>query len=212
MVFLDVSSVVLHPHSSQARELYLTSRYSNIPAGVLVIATVFFFVPFSNSSTQQSSQLPLAEKLRHLDPIGTLIFLGAVVCLLLALTWGGQTYAWNNGRIIGLFVGFGVLVICLCFWLVRQGEKALIPLRILCKRSIAMSAITLFGFGLAMNVVSTSSICWREKTNDTNYLVWVLPPNLLSVCAGHQCDHEWHPPNSSHHTRYSSHWSNWCHS
>jgi hypothetical protein len=87
-----------------------------------------------------------------MDPIGTFIFLGAVCCLLLSLVWGGQTYPWNDSKIIGLFVGFGLLTICFCYWLWRQGEVALIPLRILRKRSIAMGSITLFAIGFALNI------------------------------------------------------------
>jgi hypothetical protein len=32
------------------------------------------------------------------------------VSLLLALQWGGSKYAWDNGRIIALFVLFGILI------------------------------------------------------------------------------------------------------
>lgn len=46
-----------------------------------------------------------------LDPLGTLIFVPAIVCLLLALQWGGVTYDWSNGRIIALFVVFGIAII-----------------------------------------------------------------------------------------------------
>lgn len=92
-----------------------------------------------------------------MDPVGTVIFLGDIVCLLLGLTWAGHIYSWNDSRIIGLFVGFGLLTICLGAWLMKQGEIALIPLRILRKRSIAMGALTLFCLNLSMTVVSLPS-------------------------------------------------------
>jgi hypothetical protein len=41
---------------------------------------------------------------------GTLIFIPAIVSLLLALQWGGSKYEWKNGRIIALFVIFGVFI------------------------------------------------------------------------------------------------------
>lgn len=62
-----------------------------------------------------------------MDPVGTVFCLAAIVCLLLAVTWGGQTYPWNDSKIIGLFVGFGLLAICLSYWLWRRGDMALIP-------------------------------------------------------------------------------------
>ena len=102
-----------------------------------------------------------------MDPIGTLIFLGAVCCLLLGLMWGGQVYPWNDSKVIGLYIGFGVLTICFCYWIWRQGDLALIPLRILRKRSIAMGSVTLFTIGLAMNVVCylTRPMLFLSTTN-----------------------------------------------
>ncbi|KAK8101427.1 permease of the major facilitator superfamily [Apiospora kogelbergensis] len=97
---------------------------------------------------QASRDLPIRDKIRQIDLLGLVIFLGAICCLLLALTWGGQAYRWSDGRIISLFVVFGVLMIGLMFWLVRQGEQALIPLRVLKNRSIYMSSITLVGYGV----------------------------------------------------------------
>lgn len=89
-----------------------------------------------------------------MDPVGTVLFLGLVCCLLLALTWGGQQYAWDSSQVIGLCVGFGVLLLCFCTWDWKQGDMALIPLRVLRKRSVGMGAIILFAYGVVMYVVS----------------------------------------------------------
>jgi hypothetical protein len=152
MVLLDVRLQLV----PEKLGLHTNSLFSNVPAGVIVILIVSLFVPVSKSNQDnQNRKLPVKEKLLRMDPIGTTIFLGAVCCLLLSLVWGGQTYPWDDSRIIGLFVGFGLLTICFCYWLWRQGEVALIPLRILRKRSIAMGAVTLFAIGLAMNIVRT---------------------------------------------------------
>lgn len=51
------------------------------------------------------------EMLKGLDPLGTIVFTPSIICVLLALQWGGVDYAWSNGRIIALFVLFGVLLI-----------------------------------------------------------------------------------------------------
>ncbi|KAL3713607.1 hypothetical protein TMatcc_002310 [Talaromyces marneffei ATCC 18224] len=52
------------------------------------------------------------QKVLDLDLIGFGLLLSAVVCLLLALQWGGNTYAWKSSRIIGLIVG-AVLIACI---------------------------------------------------------------------------------------------------
>ncbi|KAI1205122.1 major facilitator superfamily domain-containing protein [Annulohypoxylon truncatum] len=120
----------------------------NVPAGVFVILVVLIFVPLGRSSNKVNGALPLREKLRHMDLPGLVLFLGTICCLLLVLTWGGQTYAWKDSKIIGLFIGFGLLLICFCFWLVRQGDVAIIPLRVLKKRSIYVGSVALLGYGI----------------------------------------------------------------
>ena len=79
----------------------------NVPLGVaaIVIAAVWMKDQYPNPDRE----LPLREKLRRLDPIGTILVLPSLVCLLTALLWGGTKYAWRDWRIILLFVLFGVL-------------------------------------------------------------------------------------------------------
>ncbi|KJZ70909.1 hypothetical protein HIM_09702 [Hirsutella minnesotensis 3608] len=120
----------------------------NVPAGFVVLVLVFIFVNIDQSSDKSNQALPLRDKFHRMDIPGLVLFLGAVCCLLLALTWGGQTYPWRDSRIIGLFIGFGLLTACFCYWLVRQGDFAIIPLRVLKIRSIYMGSITLVGYGI----------------------------------------------------------------
>ena len=78
----------------------------------------------------------LKEQIKQLDPIGTAIFLPGIVCILLALQWGGTTYPWSNGRVIALLVLGCVLIILFVgiqFW---KKENATIPPNILLNRSI----------------------------------------------------------------------------
>ncbi|KAI5861439.1 major facilitator superfamily domain-containing protein [Durotheca rogersii] len=146
-----VISVTFGPVIGGALTEYVNWR-TNVPAGAVVMIIVFFFVPVAKSANSANQSLPIREKLRRMDTPGLILFLGGITSLLLALTWGGQTYPWRDSRIIGLFVGFGLITILFCYWLVRQGDLALIPLRVLKKRSIYMGSITLTGFG-TLNVV-----------------------------------------------------------
>lgn len=72
----------------------------------------------------------------HFDPVGTAIFLPCVVCVLLALQWGGTTYPWDDGRIIALFVLFGVLLAAFVAVQFYMGEDATVPARIAAQRSV----------------------------------------------------------------------------
>ena len=79
-----------------------------------------------------------------MDLFGALILISAICCLLLALQWGGSTLPWNSSKVIGLFVGFGVLVSLFVLIEWKLEEKATVPLRFLKQRSLLMSAS--FGF------------------------------------------------------------------
>lgn len=58
-------------------------------------------------STAQN--VTIVRKLKGLALPGTVCMVASLICLLLALQWGGSTYPWSNGRIIVLFVVSGVL-------------------------------------------------------------------------------------------------------
>lgn len=64
--------------------------YINLPFGGVAMVAIFFFLKVPNRDT---SKLPWTQKLSHLDATGTAFLVPGVVCLLLALQWGGQTYA-----------------------------------------------------------------------------------------------------------------------
>lgn len=103
--------------------------------------TVFFIVLFFTSPAKsERADLPQREKLGQLDFIGTAIFIPAIVCLLLALQWGGSTYEWSNWRIILLFVLFGILIIAFIFVQGWRKEKATVPPRIFKNRTVWTAA------------------------------------------------------------------------
>lgn len=116
--------------------------YINLPFGGVTAAALVVFLHLPRRPRGPSDEVSetLRQRIMHFDPIGTAIFLPCVVCVLLALQWGGTTYAWSDGRIVALFVLFGLLLISFVgvqFWM---GEDATVPVRIAGQRSIASSA------------------------------------------------------------------------
>lgn len=83
----------------------------------------------------------IATHIKRLDPLGMSLLGPSIVCLLLALQWGGSTYAWNNARIIALFVIFGVLFLGFVAVQIWKPETATIPARIIKQRSIISTAV-----------------------------------------------------------------------
>jgi MFS family permease len=82
--------------------------YINLPLGAITIGVIILF--FKAPERKEVASLTWKERAGQLDLLGTLFFMPAVVCLLLALQWGGSKYNWSDGRIIALFVIFGVLI------------------------------------------------------------------------------------------------------
>ncbi|KAI0546790.1 MFS general substrate transporter [Xylaria curta] len=122
--------------------------YINLPIGAVTIIVIALFFPDPVKRKQQTTE-PLVQRLMHFDPIGTLIFIPAIISLLLALQWGGTTYPWNNGRIIGLFVVFGVLILAFLFVQWRQQENATVPPRIFRNRTVWSGSFFAFSIGSA---------------------------------------------------------------
>jgi MFS family permease len=70
----------------------------NLPFGAVAVATVFFF--FKNPQ-RRYSDMSLKEKIKEIDIYGAMFLIGAIVCLLLALQWGGTTYPWKHSKVWG---------------------------------------------------------------------------------------------------------------
>ncbi|EXJ77514.1 hypothetical protein A1O3_09741 [Capronia epimyces CBS 606.96] len=105
--------------------------YINLPIGAVAIAAVFFF--FTNPQ-RHDSNLTTKQKIGHIDLVGAFFLICAIVCLLLALQWGGTTYPWSNPKVWGCLLGFGLLVIVFTAIQIRKGELATLPPRIMLRQ------------------------------------------------------------------------------
>lgn len=125
--------------------------YINLPFGAVTAIFIVFFFKTPGKSTK--SKATFIQKILSLDLEGTALFIPGVVCLLLALQWGGTKYPWNNGRIIALFVLFGVLIIGFVGVQIWKQEKATVPPRIFKNRSVWASTIFVVALGAAFFVI-----------------------------------------------------------
>jgi MFS family permease len=111
--------------------------YINLPVGAVTMAVIFWFFPDpKRQSEAQGAGESLWQRVKRFDPFGTLVFMPGIISLLLALQWGGTTYAWNSWRVILLFCFFGVLILAFVYFQIRQGDLATVPPRIVLKRSV----------------------------------------------------------------------------
>ncbi|OAX82499.1 hypothetical protein ACJ72_03154 [Emergomyces africanus] len=111
--------------------------YINLPIGAVTLVIILFVLklPKAKRSTDIASA-SLKKKMLHLDPVGMLCFFPGMICLLLALRWGGTTYGWNSARIIVLLVTFTLLLIGFMGIQIWNKEYASVPGRVAMQRSM----------------------------------------------------------------------------
>ncbi|KAM0225136.1 hypothetical protein ACHAPA_010061 [Fusarium lateritium] len=118
--------------------------YINLPIGAITVIVIFFFFPEPERDIE-----PATWRVRfwQLDPIGTAIFMPAIVCLLLALQWGGVDYEWGDSTITSLFMLAAFLLILFVFVQIKMDENATVPPRIAKMRSVWAGAFFSFNTG-----------------------------------------------------------------
>ncbi|KAH8666624.1 major facilitator superfamily domain-containing protein [Xylariales sp. PMI_506] len=119
--------------------------YINLPIGGVAMAVIFFFLHISRVNNPENEST--IARIKQLDLVGAAVAIPAIVMFLLALEWGGTSYPWNNSRIIGLFIGAGVMAMIFGFVEYKQQDRALIPPRFLTNRNVvcAMAFAMMFG-------------------------------------------------------------------
>ena len=112
--------------------------YINLPVGGL--AGLAFFIFFHLPAVGKPPQIPLTKKLLQMDPVGVSLVMGGITCFILALQYGGNTHPWNSSIVIGLLVGFGLLIVVLVVWEIWLGEYAMMLPRLYKQRSLSTTA------------------------------------------------------------------------
>ncbi|KAF2639763.1 MFS transporter [Massarina eburnea CBS 473.64] len=119
----------------------------NLPFGAVSFAVVFIF--FSNPE-RLYSHMTVKARIKEIDLLGALFLICAIVSLLLALQWGGQTYPWKDSKVWGTLLGFGLIISVFIGLQVRQKDRATIPLRVFKQRTILVSCV--FSALLSMSI------------------------------------------------------------
>ncbi|KAL4905585.1 hypothetical protein BDW74DRAFT_167766 [Aspergillus multicolor] len=123
--------------------------YINLPCAAIIYPALFL-IRVPNHRAHSIKAQPLRNTLLTLDPIGFILFAGAIVQLLFALNWGGTSYAWASAIIIGLFAGSAATFLLFLVWEYRMGESAMIPFALARRRIIWSSCLS---YGLTMGAI-----------------------------------------------------------
>ncbi|RVD83958.1 uncharacterized protein DFL_005726 [Arthrobotrys flagrans] len=93
-------------------------------------------------SVQPDETTPAKEKLKQLDYLGALLSAGMWSTFVMAFTFGGAQWAWDDGRTIAMFVVFGVLLVAFVlqqyFTILTTLENRVFPGQFLRRRSFIL--------------------------------------------------------------------------
>ncbi|CAH0022351.1 unnamed protein product [Clonostachys rhizophaga] len=157
--------------------------YINLPFGAItVLFVVLFFKPPQAGMSSTKKTLSWKQHAAQFDLEGTVCFLPAIISLLLALQWGGSRYDWSNGRVIGLFVTFGVLIIMFVgvqFW---KKDRATVPPRVFSDRLVwSCAAFAVFFGALFFPLVYYGANAVRSGIMNLPMIIGLV---VMSILAG----------------------------
>lgn len=162
--------------------------YINLPVAAIAIIVVVLVLKVQEPAQSGTS---LKDQFQQLDPLGLLFVIGSVVCLILALQWGGNTYAWSSGRIVTLLVLFVVFFLIFLGVQLWKKDKGLVPPRIISQRSIAAGFIFAFCGSAAMMIMVYYLPIWFQAVKGVDplqsgimTLPMILSMTLASLVAG----------------------------
>ncbi len=114
----------------------------NIPLGLIALAVVMKTMRVHHERREHS-----------VDVVGAIALSVAVVCVLLACSWGGSRYPWDSPEVIAAGV-VGVLAFVVFLYDARRAPEPLLPLALFRERVFAVSSLASVTFGAMMFAVT----------------------------------------------------------
>ncbi|MBC7983450.1 MAG: DHA2 family efflux MFS transporter permease subunit [Candidatus Obscuribacterales bacterium] len=111
--------------------------YVNLPIGLISLFMLIFKMRRTNHSSGG-----------RVDYWGAVFLIAAFVPLLLALTWGGHSYAWDSALIISLFIG-AVLSLAVFIAIEKRFADPIMPLSLLRNPTFAITNAAAFVISMA---------------------------------------------------------------
>ncbi|KAI1616419.1 putative aflatoxin efflux pump [Exophiala viscosa] len=133
--------------------------YINLPLGGF---TIFAILLFLHIESPLHEKLSILDQAKRLDPLGLLFFVPSMVCLILALQWGGSTYPWSAPEIIGLLVTFAVTFIAFLVVEAVTPKTAMAPTRVVLNRSVGGSLVFMLLISGSMMAVIYYLTVWFQ--------------------------------------------------
>ncbi|KAH8907861.1 MFS general substrate transporter [Coniochaeta sp. PMI_546] len=117
--------------------------YLNLLVGAVCAPIYFILLP----DFLPQPGVPLMARFKQIDYLGTVLSIGAMLCIIMAMNFGGVLWSWDNSRSIGLFVTAGVLTILFvlqqCTFFCTSMENRLFPMHFWRSRTMIVLFFTM---------------------------------------------------------------------
>ena len=115
--------------------------WMNVPLGALALAAAVFLIPHTNAGAR--------TRRARIDVLGMALLAAATACLVLAMTWGGNQYAWNSPTILGL-LGAVVVAAALFVPVELRAAEPVMPMALFRDRNFVLTTVAGLCMGIAM--------------------------------------------------------------
>lgn len=122
-------------------------------------------------------------KLAKIDFVGTFLMVAGLVLVLLALTFGGNEFAWNSATVIVLFVVGGVVLVAFIGWNFLLSKEPLIEGKVVAvPQIVAASLCACFSFMFFMGLLNYLAIYFQFIHNASAWESGIdLLPFIITV-------------------------------
>ncbi|CAK7240395.1 MAG: hypothetical protein STHCBS139747_001834 [Sporothrix thermara] len=135
--------------------------------GASFLCWLFFYHPPTFTMKHRNERV--ATYLWHFDYLGTVLFTGGLLVLMMGLNWGGSLYPWRSAAVICTIVlGAASLVAFLCWEALADLREPLVPVHLF--RNRGWNAATVLS-GVAASMYYAFAIVWPSLCS----LVWARP-------------------------------------
>lgn len=117
--------------------------YLNLLVGAVVSPVYFILLP----DFKPQKGAPLLARFAQIDYLGALLSIGTLLCVIMAMNFGGVLWPWSDRNIIGLFVGAAVLLVLFIlqqvFYLGTSFENRMFPMHFWKSRTMIVLFFTM---------------------------------------------------------------------